>query len=82
VWLLIMALETIHGVLRNRFLRPAVGDFHARQTGAVIVSFLFLVTLILAPWLAARIRGVPAAGSDRGPRLLPRSRYTEISPPL
>jgi len=25
VWLLMMALETIHGVLRNRFLVPVIG---------------------------------------------------------
>jgi hypothetical protein len=70
VWLLIMALETMHGVLRNRFLTPVVGDFRARQIGALAGSLLVLGTvLLLIRWirpdsfrallLAARIRGVP-----------------------
>ena len=29
VWLLIIAAETVHGILRNLFLVPVVGDFHS-----------------------------------------------------
>ena len=52
VWLLIMALETMHGVLRNRFLTPVVGDLHARQIGALAGSLLVLGTaLLLIRWV-------------------------------
>ena len=29
VWLLTIAAETVHGILRNLFLVPVVGDFHS-----------------------------------------------------
>lgn len=49
VWLLIIAAETVHGVLRTLFLQPAVGDFHARQIGvfsgaAIIVGIAYLMS--------------------------------------
>ena len=47
VWLLLMAVETIHGVLRNLFLAPAVGDFQARQIGVFIGSVLILTIAVL-----------------------------------
>jgi len=46
-----MAAETIHGVLRNMFLSPAVGDLQARQIGVVIGSALILATALLPPLL-------------------------------
>jgi hypothetical protein len=52
VWLLLMAAETIHGALRNLFLVPAVGDFHARQLGVVIGSVLILaITVLTIGWI-------------------------------
>lgn len=51
-WLLMMAIETIHGVLRNRFLAPVVGDFHARQIGVFIGSALILsIAVLLIGWI-------------------------------
>ena len=47
VWLLLMAVETIHGALRNKFLVPVAGDFHARQIGVFIGSVLILATAVL-----------------------------------
>jgi hypothetical protein len=47
VWLLMMATETIHGVLRNRFLVPVIGDVGSRQIGVLIGSALILGLAIL-----------------------------------
>ncbi|MBI5179510.1 MAG: hypothetical protein HZA04_09675 [Nitrospinae bacterium] len=48
VWALIILAETVHGILRNKFLVPIAGDFRARQiavfTGTLIIysiAFLF-----------------------------------------
>ncbi|MEO8051975.1 MAG: hypothetical protein ABI833_16275 [Acidobacteriota bacterium] len=52
VWLLMMAVETIHGVLRNNFLAPLVGDFRARQIGVFIGSALVLgIAVLLIGWI-------------------------------
>jgi hypothetical protein len=54
VWLAIMAAETVHGILRQAFLAPLVGDFPARR-----ITFFSGMALILAiawwlsPFLAA-----------------------------
>jgi hypothetical protein len=41
VWLVIIGVETVHGILRTLVLLPAVGDFRARQisvlTGSVLI---------------------------------------------
>jgi hypothetical protein len=47
VWLLMMAIETIHGVLRNHFLLPVIGDVNSRQIGVLIGSALILAVAIL-----------------------------------
>jgi len=47
VWLLMMAVETIHGVLRNRFLVPVIGAVGAGQIGVLIGSALILAIAIL-----------------------------------
>jgi hypothetical protein len=52
VWLLLMAVETVHGVLRNQFLAPLVGDFCARQIGVFIGSALVLgIAVLLIGWI-------------------------------
>jgi hypothetical protein len=59
VWLLLMAAEVAHGVVRAVFLVPVVGDFPSRQIG------VFTGTIINATigWLSIRwIR--PARASD------------------
>jgi hypothetical protein len=35
VWLVIIASETVHGILRGILLLPLVGDFPARQIGVL-----------------------------------------------
>jgi hypothetical protein len=55
VWLVFIALETVHGTLRTLLLVPLVGDLPARQIGIPIGSLLtFAVTYILIRWIAAR----------------------------
>ena len=31
VWLIIIGVETVHGILRGLFLAPLIGDFQARR---------------------------------------------------
>lgn len=54
VWLLLMAVESVHGTLRTLFLAPVMGDAPARRlsvfTGALLI---FLVTLATIRWLRA-----------------------------
>ena len=52
VWLLIIVVESVHGVLRNLFVAPAIGDFEARQAGVFIGSALIvLIAWLTASWL-------------------------------
>jgi hypothetical protein len=52
VWLLMMAIETIHGLLRNRFLVPFIGDVGAHQIGVLIGSALILaIAILLIGWI-------------------------------
>jgi hypothetical protein len=53
VWLVIAAVETLHGILRVRLLNRRLGDRRARQVGVVTGSLLILAVAVLsAPWLA------------------------------
>jgi hypothetical protein len=55
VWLVIIAVETVHGVLRGLLLAPLVGDLPARQIGVLIGSLLiFIVAWLFVRWIAAR----------------------------
>lgn len=57
VWLVIIGVETIHGILRGLFLAPLIGDFPARRisvfTGSVLI---FLVAYVFIRWIAATTR--------------------------
>ncbi len=57
VWLLIIAAETIHGVLRTILLAPLMGDFRARQlsvfTGCILI---FTVAYFLTAWIGAKTK--------------------------
>ena len=55
VWLVIIFVESIHGVLRSIFLAPLVGDFLARQISVFIGSLLILTIAYLSiRWIRAR----------------------------
>jgi len=55
VWLLMMAAESIHGVLRTLYLVPLVGDFHALQIGAIVGSAIVVtVAYLCIQWIGAK----------------------------
>ncbi|MFO0180233.1 MAG: hypothetical protein ACK517_00490 [bacterium] len=55
VWLVIIAVETVHGILRILLLVPMMGDFPARQISVFTSSLLiFGVTHLFINWIAAR----------------------------
>jgi hypothetical protein len=55
IWLTLVAVESMHGVMRRLFLEPQLGDLRARQvsvfTGAVLVTLVFWFTL---RWLGSQ----------------------------
>ncbi len=52
IWLLLMLVETLHGILRALFIVPLIGQIRANQIGVAIGSFLILtVTLIAIKWI-------------------------------
>jgi hypothetical protein len=54
VWLVLIGIETIHGVFRTLFLAPYVGDLRARQVAVFTGSLLILmVTCLFVRWLQA-----------------------------
>jgi predicted permease len=48
VWVLLMSVETIHGIARGVLLVPLTGDLAARQIGVVVGSILILFIAFLA----------------------------------
>lgn len=55
VWFLIIAVETVHGVVRTLLIEPAIGDLRARQIGVLIGSVLIVaVSLVTVRWIGAR----------------------------
>lgn len=54
-WLLIVAAETVHGVLRSIFLVPRIGDLASRQWGVLPGSLIILLLAVLTiRWIGAR----------------------------
>ena len=55
LWLLLMSVETVHGLWREKVLSIWLGDFAARQvcvfTGSLLILF---VTYVCIPWIPAR----------------------------
>ena len=57
VWMLIILVETVHGMAREIFIAPALGDLRARQLGVVVGSLLVLcIAWLSANWLGATQR--------------------------
>ncbi len=55
VWLVIIGVETVHGILRTLVLLPAVGDFRARQISVFTGSLLiFGVAYVFIEWIQAK----------------------------
>jgi hypothetical protein len=54
IWLLIIAAEFIHGILRELLLVPIVGDFRARQISVFTGSLMILIiSCLFVRWLRA-----------------------------
>ncbi len=52
VWLIIMAVEVVHGIARTLWLAPIVGDFRARQIAVFTGSALILaVAALFIRWM-------------------------------
>jgi hypothetical protein len=59
VWMLIILAETLHGLLREIFVAPQLGDLRARQLGVLIgCALIFLIAWGTARWMGARSRHV------------------------
>ncbi len=54
VWLVLIAVESVHGILRGLFLVPRVGAFRAGQIGVFVASLLILaVACLFVRWIGA-----------------------------
>ena len=54
VWLVMIAVESVHGILRGLFLVPRVGAFRARQIGAFVASLLIVgIACMFVRWIGA-----------------------------
>jgi hypothetical protein len=52
VWLLIMALETVHGILRGMFLVPITGQVTANRVGWPIAAVIVMgISVACAKWI-------------------------------
>ncbi len=57
-WLLIVVAESIHGIIRQRFIAPVIGDLPARQIGVLIGSgIIFAIAWLCIRWIGARASG-------------------------
>ena len=57
-WVILIAVEFIHGALRTVFLTPRVGDLPSRQIGVFVGSLLILaVACLTIRWIGATTRG-------------------------
>ena len=55
VWMLIAVAVSIHGVIRQLFIAPIIGELPARQVGVFVASALILlIAYLTARWLKAK----------------------------
>jgi hypothetical protein len=58
IWLLIMLVETLHGVLRGMLLAPRLGDVAAARIGWPVAALLVIgITLLTIRWTGLRPPG-------------------------
>ena len=56
-WMLIILVETLHGMAREVFIAPLLGDLRARQLGVLVGCVLiFAIAWLTAGWMGARSR--------------------------
>jgi hypothetical protein len=52
VWLVIIFVESLHGVARGLILEPLIGDFRARQVSVFIGAIIIIaITFVFVRWL-------------------------------
>ena len=52
VWLILIVAESIHGTLREFFLKPYIGDFRARQIAFFSgMALILTIALLFIRWL-------------------------------
>jgi hypothetical protein len=57
MWMLMMLLESLHGVAREIFIAPHLGDLRARQLGMPVACvIIFTVAWFTGRWLATITR--------------------------
>lgn len=56
-WLVLIAAESVHGTLRELWLKPYVGDLRARQVALLTGSVIVLgIAYAFLPWIRAEAR--------------------------
>jgi peptidoglycan/LPS O-acetylase OafA/YrhL len=56
-WMLIILAETLHGMVREIFIAPVLGDLRARQLGVFVgCALVFVIAWLTARWLGAHSR--------------------------
>lgn len=65
VWLVIILAETAHGIIRNVYLAPMLGDLRSRQIGVFFGSLIiFGIACLFACWLrTSSARSLVAVGA-------------------
>ena len=54
-WMVIILAETLHGMAREIFIAPLLGDLRARQLGVLVGCVLiFAIAWLTARWMGAR----------------------------
>ena len=54
IWLLMMAVETVHGIIRTACISPIIGDLRARQISVLVGSLLILaLSFVFVGWIKA-----------------------------
>lgn len=52
VWLVIILVESLHGVARGLILEPLIGDFRARQVSVFIGAIIIIaITFVFVRWI-------------------------------
>lgn len=59
-WVLLIGLETVHGILRTLLLAPRLGDFRSRQVSV----FTGLAIIFAVAWFTSRWRGAPSPQAE------------------
>jgi len=55
IWVVLMLVESLHGILRQLVLAPMIGDGSARRVGVLSgLVLIFLTTLLSIRWIGAK----------------------------